>query len=466
MQHPRHLVFAVLLGAMLLGAGMPTEAKPAPSSHRMSYWGPLPAPSDSTVARPVTPRPAVWELPLEGAWWVAKAPFELVKLGAREGLYALDDTGALRWLGKIFSGVDLPYGVTPNFVIDEVTGTGGGLTFYHNHFLGPDSRFRLKTRVTTRGNQLYSGGMVVPVGAGAEFEWGGGYRQRTGARFFGIGPHADDEAESYFTQELTWGGATYRQELGSPQLSARVGALYSIFSSRGPREPEEYLPLALAFAGDLPPGYGRRSEGWSFGLSLARDTTDDTGRPQGCSVQRVSLSFFEPRESDEASFFTYRAETQHFLRLWRDRVLALRVWGSWIDAERDGDVHFQRLMTNDDPDLLRGYIDFRWRDRGMAALDLEYRWWSWEHSGPGSTGLDAYLFYDTGQVFGSAQELALENLTHSYGLGLRLATPRGFGGRVELAWSEEGFVFRLRGDQLFQYARRGLYHGREPIPIR
>ena len=125
-----------------------------------------------------------------------------------------------------------------------------------------------------------------------------------------------------------------------------------------------------------------------------------------------------------------------------------------------------RLHTNDDPDLLRGYDDFRWRDRGMALVNAEYRWPMWRHQHPTGSGLDAYLLSDVGQVFGHARELSLDHMTASWGGGFRLIGSRGYVFRVEYARSDEDHVIRFRADQVFQFVKTGYIHGREPIPAR
>ena len=132
----------------------------------------------------------------------------------------------------------------------------------------------------------------------------------------------------------------------------------------------------------------------------------------------------------------------------------------------DDPLPFYRLMTNDDPDLFRGYRDFRWFDRGMTALSIEYRWPLWTNTSPGGMGLDGYLLADFGQVFGHLDQVSIENLTSSYGFGFRLMSAGGFLGRLEFGWSEEDFVLRLRGDQVFQFSKGILYDGKKPVPVR
>jgi outer membrane protein assembly factor BamA len=102
----------------------------------------------------------------------------------------------------------------------------------------------------------------------------------------------------------------------------------------------------------------------------------------------------------------------------------------------------------------------------MLVGTLEYRWPLWVARNPGSMGLDSYLFTDLGQVFGNAEEISLDHLTESYGFGIRVVREDRFMARLEFAWSDEEFVLRFRADQIFQFSKGGLSHGRNPVPQR
>ena len=174
-----------------------------------------------------------------------------------------------------------------------------------------------------------------------------------------------------------------------------------------------------------------------------------------------------PEGTSASDFWTLRAELQQFVPLWFSKqALALRFFSSWIAPDDRKRMPFQRLLTNDDPDLLRGYYDFRWRDRGLAALTIEYRWPLWANRTADTEGADIYLFSDVGQVFDEFDEISRETVTLSYGGGVRFSGIAGFIGRFEVAWSEEDVVLRLRSDQVFQFAKEGLLHGRDQVALR
>jgi outer membrane protein assembly factor BamA len=430
-----------------------------------SYWGEIPAQADSISQQFDDPPLETWEYPVEGVWLVAQAPFQIVRLGYKATVEFLEDSGILGRISRLLAPVDLPFGFSLSGVAGRLSGSGGSVTFHHDDLGGTGTRLRAKAAVATRDNQQFALGMMVPTAINSYLERGGGCRRRGTARYCGSGPNSSDGRASFYTQESAWVGASYRQSLGQPGLALELEALYSTMDARDPNEVEERNKVDDECVDELPNGYRSRSDGGGLGLKLMRDTTVENGRPNQGGLQRLKATAFLSADPAQADFVVYRAEAQQFFRLWRDRSFAVRGFVSWIEAD-DGSLHFQRLTTNDDPDLLRGYEDFRFRDQGMTALSLEYRYPIWDYRDPGQRTLDAYLFYDGGQVFGDRREIAEETLTHSYGFGFRLSANGGFQGRLEFGWSEEDVVVRLHSDQPFQYAKQGLFHGRVPIPAR
>lgn len=430
-----------------------------------SYWGVFPAPSDSTTTR-VTARPKpIWEQTLLVPYAVAKAPFSVVNAGARETVTFLDETGAVKKIAALLGPRQGPFGLVLNFTSGSLTGLGGGLTAYHDAFFSPKNHFRLGLRSSQNGHHRATAGVVIPLGVRNDLEFGAGYRMRPNARYFGIGPNSVEADNSYVRNELTWFGSTLKHRVAGNAF-VEAGALYSLFGTRGPRG-DDHPKIDAQFEGRLPAGYRERSDGVTLSLAIIHDDTNETGRPETGGVRTLKAGYFTSTDASDVAFWTYRGEAQQFVPLWHTRrALALRGFASWIENTGDDEIPFQRLMTNDDPDLLRGYKDFRWTDRGMIAFSSEYRWPVWNEESIDGSGVDMYLLADFGQVFGAAEEISRANMTDSWGGGLRLIGKRGFVGRVEYAVSDEESVIRIRADQVFQFASNGIYHGRNPIPIR
>ena len=430
-----------------------------------SYWGMIPT---SVEAHPETlrnqPMP-VWEGVLVWPYRVFTFPLKLVSSGMGETLQFLDEKKVIALVSGFLGPRQGPFGVLTQFQAGGLSGFGGGVALEHDAFFGPSNRFRLHGSTTINGTHRASLGLRFGTGSTGEIDVGAGYRVRPNARFFGVGPTSVNSSESFYTQRLAWAGTSYRQGLGrSFFISGDV--LFSSVDAQLPRD-EEDPPISVAFAVPLPVGYGSTSNGVTLGTALSHVTASETGRPSRGGSRRFRATYFRGLGHDSAAFWTYRVDLQQFFQLWYpNHILALRTHVSWIDQIGLTPPPFQRLMTNDDPDLMRGFRDFRWRDRGMTVLSAEYRWPLWVLTHPDAMGLDLYLHSDVGQVFSNIDQINTDNLTFSYGVGVRVLGARGFVLRIEYARSNEDTVWRLRGDQIFQFTRGGFFYGRDPIPAR
>jgi len=442
-----------------------SAAPGAPAATSPSYWGSAsPAPEDTALARFRNPSRPLWESAIYWPVRIASFPLALAARGIGSGVEALDDSKVIYRAGKLLAPRRGPFGVLLDFRAGGISGFGGGFTAEHGAFLGKGNLFRLRAETTTRSDHRLNLGIHVPSARDGGTELGLGYRARSYARYFGVGPETTEDAESFYWQESAWAGLSHRIGLGSG-VHVQGDLLYSTIAAGAPGT-DEHPSIETEYAFSLPPGYGYHSFGWTFGAQISHENGLGPGRPTHGGLRRLRVSRFVGTSKDEAEFSSFRGEAQQYLTLFYPyRVLALRGFASWIESS-EGGVPFQRLLSNDDPDLLRGYEDFRFRDLGMAVLSAEYRWPLWTNERPEGSGVDLYLLSDVGQVFHDTEDLGGGNLTVSYGGGLRLESTSGFRARLELAWSEEQMVFRLRADQIFQFMKGSLYFGRDPVPDR
>jgi outer membrane protein assembly factor BamA len=103
--------------------------------------------------------------------------------------------------------------------------------------------------------------------------------------------------------------------------------------------------------------------------------------------------------------------------------------------------YYQRTLGG--PDDLRGFRQFRFRDRNQLLLQAEYRWEIF-------TAVDGALFYDTGKVASRVEDLNFQDLESDYGIGFRFGTANGVFLRVEGAFgSRDGKHFILRYGHVF-----------------
>jgi hypothetical protein len=437
----------------------------SPSGTGASHWGFIPAASDSTTIVFRNPAMPFWEATLVWPYRVVSFPVRAVAAGVGTSIDYLERSNTLQRVAKWFGPRTGPFGVMINVRAGGLAGLGAGLTAEHTAFLGPDNRLRLGGRTTTRGNHQSHIGVDLAAGPSSRIEVGVGWRVRPNARYFGLGPGADEDAESFFRHETLWLGTSYRHDLGNA-VSVTGDVIVSAVEAGFPDD-DETPPITSVFAGNLPAGFDQNTHGITLGLSLVHEDVEGTGRPSRGGIRRVRVAYTEGLDQTDVRFWAYRGEAQQFVTLWhRHHVLALRGYMSWIGNVGSDPLPFQRLMTNDDPDLLRGYRDFRWRGRGMVALSAEYRWPLWVLNRPDSPGVDLYLLADIGQVYNDIDEISGDNLTFSYGAGVRLIGSRDFVARIEYGRSEEQAVWRLRFDQIFQFSKGGLFNGRVPVPDR
>lgn len=442
------------------------DSAPTTNSPSISYWGPAsPDPGSTTLVRFTNPSRPVWESVVYWPVRIASYPLALTVKGIGGAIEGLDDAKVIYKIEHLLAPRRGPFGVLLDFRAGGISGIGGGFTAEHTSFLKRGNLFRLHAEATLRGDRRVNLGVRLGSPEKTATEVGLGYRVRPYASYYGVGPGTDEDAKSFYNQESLWAGASHRRSLGGG-VHVQGDLLRSSIAAGAPGDKEEPA-IEEEFLGALPLGYGFHSYGWTVGAQLSHENGLGPGRATHGGLRRIRASRFIGDSVDEAAFWSFRGEAQQYLTLFYPyRVLALRGVFSWIESSEGKDVPFQRLLSNDDPDLLRGYPDFRFRDRRLAILSAEYRWPLWTNKTPGGSGLDLYLLSDAGQVFHDSKELGGGNLTFSYGGGLRLESSTKFKARLELAWSEEGMQFRFRGDQIFQFLKGSLFFGRDPVPDR
>jgi hypothetical protein len=160
---------------------------------------------------------------------------------------------------------------------------------------------------------------------------------------------------------------------------------------------------------------------------------------------RVSYSMFDDQQFDRFSFRRLDVEARHRFELFgRYRRLTLHGWASTSYNSIGNDVPFFFQPTlggigplgSVDEDLigsdgstgtLRGFGNFRFRDRNLLLLQAEYRWPLW---GP----FDVTAFVDAGKVTNRRQELDLSHLKHNYGFSISVMRGTGTLVRMDLGF--------------------------------
>lgn len=234
--------------------------------------------------------------------------------------------------------------------------------------------------------------------------------------FFGTGNDSErDDRTSFFYRATTIGVST---RVKPARLVAIGGGLDAIRS-------EASMAAGAASIGSSTPDY-RRSR--LFAEIDSRTSPDYTRRG---GLYRIEWSDYAQTNAGTESFRRVDAEFQQFVPLLRENwVLAFRAIASATQTASGREVPFFML-----PSLgghaLRGYSDWRFRDRNRLLLTGEYRW----TAGP---FVDMALFVDAGKVGARVADLGLRDLKMSSGLGVTLHTGSATLTRIEVARSHEG----------------------------
>ena len=186
---------------------------------------------------------------------------------------------------------------------------------------------------------------------------------------------------------------------------------------------------AALFAGA--PGVGADPRYVHSQASAAVDSRDSEGYTRRGTLLRATVHDYREQTSGPNSFQRVDGAAEQYVPILRGNwVLYLGLRGSTTTSgPRDTVPYF--LM----PDLgghdLRGYDNYRFRNRHSLMLTAEYRWYAQEF-------LDGAIFYDAGKAVSRRTDLDFTRLKSSYGAGVRLHGPRATFLRLEVARSREG----------------------------
>jgi len=145
----------------------------------------------------------------------------------------------------------------------------------------------------------------------------------------------------------------------------------------------------------------------------------------------VAVSRFNDRHATAYQFTRVVVDAREYLPLGSHRhVLALRQV-AFLDTPDAGSLVPFYLQPNfAGSSFLRGYGASRFRDNKLLAVGGEYRLGV-------RSNLQLALIYEAGKVFPTMTDFNLRRLEHSYGVGVRLKSPRRVRLRVDLLRSPE-----------------------------
>jgi hypothetical protein len=273
-------------------------------------------------------------------------------------------------------------------------------------------------------------------------------RHMTQLNYFGPGMESVLEDRTSFLMRDPVVGAVSSVRLGSwLSVGGRVEEIWpEIGSGRSPTYPTLESRFSAADAPGLleQPSFGRYQ---GFVELWAPDSVGQAFNQGG--RYRISYGLYDDQQLDRYTFTRLEVEGQHkFAVFGPHRRLTLHGWIATTDTDAGNEVPFyfmptlggtgqlhtineQLIGTDRSLATLRGFDNFRFRDRHLMLLQAEYRIPLW---GP----LDGSVFVDAGKVVRNRADLNLLNLKRDYGFSLSVMKGPVAVLRADVGWGGEG----------------------------
>ncbi len=262
------------------------------------------------------------------------------------------------------------------------------------------------------------------------------YRDFTQEDFYGLGNNSDEVDQTDFRLI----GPAY-EGVGAFRFGDKAGA----FVRAGLFQPELRVGKDSAFPNtqelfddETAPGLEQQPDFFRVGTQVFYDYRDLPGDPETGGLYALSLAKFMDRDGDEFDFYRVAFDARQFIPLWSEqRVLAIHFYTSLDKESGNSRVPFYLMQTLGGSDTVRGYPDFRFRDKNLFLFSTEYRW-------EPTPAVELVLFYDTGKVFHERSDFDFSDLKKGYGFGIRFKTSKDVFLRLDLGHSEEGTSIYLK----------------------
>lgn len=311
------------------------------------------------------------------------------------------------------------------------TGFAFGLRIFADEFFSPRVRLEAPLRYSTNRYQQYGAtfGFSLAGDRALFFDLHGQFRARPQEDFYGIG-RASVEADrtSYYLRDRS-AGASLGSEFGPTRLEFSFRFTRAeIFRGRDKGFPstEELFP-------DLP-GLASGSALLSYGVRASTALLDDPADPHRGVRWAGRFLWNDSTDGGGFRFFDYGAEVEGYVPLGAGRTLALRGIGDFREPRAGGEIPFYLLPHLGGGQTMRGFREFRFRDRAAVLFNAEYRYAIWKY-------MDFVAFLDEGQVAPRPGAFTWRGFRTGYGGGLRVKGRKGVALRFDVGRSSEGTRF-------------------------
>jgi outer membrane protein assembly factor BamA len=259
------------------------------------------------------------------------------------------------------------------------------------------------------------------------------YVKRTGLPdedFFGLGPDSQEgDRVSYNFHQTTAGGVT---GVRLHRLLAVGGGVEYLNPAIGPGKDDNHPSIEQRFTEETAPALTGQPDFIRLVSFIGFNDREPENNPRRGGRYRLAYNRYQSLDSSVFDFTRTEIDVQHYVPAFNQRrVLALHGFASFATTPPGGEVPFFMQRTIGGAGTLRGFREFRFRDRNVILLQAEYRFEIF-------TALDGALFYDAGQVAPHSEDLTWKRLETDWGFGLRFGSNAGVFIRVDLGFGREG----------------------------
>jgi outer membrane protein assembly factor BamA len=200
----------------------------------------------------------------------------------------------------------------------------------------------------------------------------------------------------------------------------------------GPGHNDSLLNVEERFVPALTPGAPEQPLYFTYGAGVMHETRLEPGAPENGHVLGVAVRRYSASDLSFLSFTRVTFDGRGYRRLLSERgVLAVRGLVSSDLTAESGATPFYLQQSLGGGETLRGFHSYRFPDRALAHLSVEYRWRVHRY-------VEIAPFLDTGTVAPSLSRLSLSSFKMSPGVGIRGRTDRRTIARLDWARSSEG----------------------------
>lgn len=244
-----------------------------------------------------------------------------------------------------------------------------------------------------------------------------------------LGPRSPKTRANYSETKTELSG----QALFAPVSFVRLGAgtAFEKFDTGGASS-SRHPSVEQLFTVPAMPGIGADPEYVHSFVTAGLDSREGPGFSRSGTHLQATLHDYRQQNEGPWSFRRVDGIARQLIPILHGNwVIDLSVRASTTDADDGNEVPFFLMPDLGGASELRGFSNYRFRDRHSIIATAEYRWYVQEYA-------EMAIFYDAGKVVPRKGDLDFSGLKSDVGIGLRFHTPRTTVLRFEVARSNEG----------------------------